>query len=241
MTVVSGEAVGGISSLRFHYDPGTVEAGWLFRMFGRNPVASQSNSTTDFQEIYWRIYYKLESGWVGNPDKVTRATSFWASNRSQAFIAHLWKPNASSDAEKLGMEPASCVSGSTPVCVGWNDFAHIQWLGAVSGVTPIYSSAQVGQWRCVEAHVKLNTLGQADGIFEFWIDSNLQARSSNLNWRGSYNGYGINTVELEGNWNTGSPKSQNRYMDNFVISRNRIGCGASDMTRPAPPRALRAN
>ncbi len=29
---------------------------------------------------------------------------------------------------------------------------------------------------------------------------------------------------LDGYWNGGSPRAQNRYFDNFVVSTSRIGC-----------------
>ena len=41
-----------------------------------------------------------------------------------------------------------------------------------------------------------------------------------------YQEYGLNAVFLENWWNAGSPVAQERYLDNFVISTERIGCGS---------------
>jgi len=46
-----------------------------------------------------------------------------------------------------------------------------------------------------------------------------------LNWVGNYSAYGINAVFIENYWNKGAPVVQERYLDNFVVSRARIGCG----------------
>jgi hypothetical protein len=65
----------------------------------------------------------------------------------------------------------------------------------------------------------------SNGVFELWIDDWLEARRDHLAWLGrAQQAYGINTVFLENYWNAGSPASQSRYFDNFVVSTRRIGC-----------------
>ena len=48
--------------------------------------------------------------------------------------------------------------------------------------------------------------------------------STGLNFLGSFSQYGINAVYFENYWNTGSVIPQDRYMDNIVVSTERIGC-----------------
>ena len=72
--------------------------------------------------------------------------------------------------------------------------------------------------------MKLNVAAASDGIFEMWIDGALEAQRTGVNWLGTYSAYGINAVFLENYWNTGSPRRQERYFDNFVVSTQRIGC-----------------
>jgi len=107
----------------------------------------------------------------------------------------------------------------------YNDFPHLRWLGAVRSSTPIFDRPHIGRWYCVEAHVRLNDAGLSNGGFELWIDDHLEARHADLNWLGSFAEFGINTVFLENYWNAGSPADQYRYMDNFIVSTQRIGCG----------------
>ena len=170
---------------------------------------------------------KLQSGFVGYPDKNSRATAFAGTNWQQAMIAHLWVADAERDL--LQIDPASGINANNQLATTtYNDFSHLTWLGARPGVTRLVA----GQWYCIEAHAKLNTSGVANGIHEFWINGNLEASRSDLNWIGTWTGYGINAVLLEAYWNAWSPAMQERYFDDFVISTQRIGCTAA-----APPSA----
>ena len=72
--------------------------------------------------------------------------------------------------------------------------------------------------------MRLNDAGQANGIFEFWVNDALEARQTSLNWLGSYSAYGINAIFIENYNNEGAPQAQERYFDNFVVSTQRIGC-----------------
>jgi hypothetical protein len=229
---INSEHIHGQYSLRARWQLSEVNAGHFMRNFGRNPIGSQSHKQQDFREIYWRFYVKLQDGFVGFPDKYTRATIFVNQNWAQAIIANLWA--GGQGRQFLVIDPASGINNQSQlVTTGWNDFDNLIWLGAQSGVTAL----QAGRWFCVEAHVKLNTPNQSDGIFEFWIDGNLEVRSANLDWVKNWTDYGINSVFFSDYWNAGSPKEQERYFDALVISTERIRC--LDSTRPYPPTNLK--
>src|SRR2546422_743640 len=98
------------------------------------------------------------------------------------------------------------------------------YFRTVDAGAPLFDASHVGQWYCVEAHAQLNDAGSSNGVFEFWINGNLDARETGLNWVGSYSAYAINALFFENYWNTGSPAAQERYFDNIVISTQRIGC-----------------
>jgi hypothetical protein len=155
------------------------------------------------------------------------ASSGWA----QGMIAHVWSGGPRD--EYLLIDPASGVSADGAlVSTRYNDFSNLRWLGYRQGTTPLFREDHVGQWYCIEAHAKLNTPGQSDGVFEYWIDDRLQARKESVNWHGEWNEgqgtYMINAVLFENYWNAGSPVDQERYFDNIVISTHRVGCGCGD-------------
>jgi len=166
------------------------------------------------------VYMRNQTGWTGSSAKLSRATVFAGSNWSQAMIAHLW-----SSGNYLLIDPASGVDDNgNVVTTKYNDFDNLHWLGNKRGVTPIFSPQNADRWFCIEAHVRLNDPGQSNGVQEFWIDGNLEARRTGLNFVDTYTDYGINAVFLENYWNAGSTKLQERYFDSFVISTRRIGC-----------------
>ena len=230
---VRAVAVGLDSStgMRARFAQGQVDAGFLHLAIGRSPDAyrrSVSPSGTDIREVYWRVYVKNEASWEGGGgDKLSRAFVFHGpDNWGQAMIAHVWSGGA--DSERLVIDPASGTDDlGNLLTMAYNDFPNLRWLGSRSSNAVIFSDSGIGKWYCVEAYVRLNEPGVTDGVFRLWIDDHLEAERTELNWVGSYNDYGLNAVYLENYWNAGSPKAQERYLDNFVVSTDRIGCSHS--------------
>lgn len=224
----TGVGVGGSGAMRARFNAGDVNAGSLKLAFGRTPDSyfrPVDGGTANYREIYWRFYLRNEPGWTGGGgDKLARAVVFAGSNWSEALIAHVWSGGAGNN--YLVLDPASGTDTQGNVrTTKYNDFANLRWLGAQVGKTPLFDAAHVGQWYCVEARVRVNDPGQSNGVFELWINGNLEARATNLNWVGNYSAYGINALFLENYWSDGSPRQQERYIDNLVVSTQRIGCG----------------
>ena len=209
-------------SMRCQFEKDQVSAGYLHVLLGRNPIGQGHRPEETFREIYWRVYVKHEPGWEGNPAKLARATCMAGRDYSQGMIAHVWGGKG----DVLCIDPATGIRDSHKVTTRYNDFANLTWLGSRNTQTPIFSPAESGRWVCVESHIRLNTPGRADGVFELWVDGRLEAARTDLNWHGEWQEYGINAVFLENYCNTngrGSVKRQARWFDNFVISTRPIG------------------
>ncbi len=224
---------GGSRGMKVMFKKGDVDVGSLRKSFGRAPSGYISNNASqpekDFNEIYWRVDLKRQEGWKGGGgDKLSRATVMANSKWAQGAMAHLW-----SSGNILMMDPASGIDDKgNLVSTKYNDFDNLRWnLGKKKGITDIFSEATAGKWFSIEAHVKLNTPGQQDGVFEFWIDDVLQGRTTNMNWHGDWNSdpknFKLNGVFFENYWNQGSVQDQERYLDNIVISTKRIGANCS--------------
>ncbi len=230
--VVNGVGVDGSRGLRVRFQKGEVGAGSLKKSFGRTPNSyigrHSERPNEDFPEIYWKMSIRRQPGWKGGGGaKLTRATVMATDDWAQGMIAHLW--SGGTDDACLVIDPASGIRpDGTLASTRYNDFDNLRWLGNRPGKTPLFSEAHAGEWFCIEAHARLNTPGESDGFFEYWIDGTLQARSDGLNWHGDWNGdpshYLINAVFFENYWNAGSPITQERYFDNIIISTQRIGC-----------------
>lgn len=224
-----GAGVGGSYGMRARFQAGQVDAGALHLAIGKTPQAyfrSAAGGSSVFREIWWRVWIRLEPGWTGGgASKLSRATIFSAPDTwAQAAIAHVWSGGPGD--LYLVLDPAS---GTGPdgvvVTTKYNDFDRLHWLGMTRSAAPVFGPEAAGVWRCIESHVRLNDPGASNGLFELWIDGQLSARSATLNWVGPYAEHGWNAVFLENYWNRGSPKAQERYFDNFVVSTQPIGCG----------------
>ena len=215
------EAFGGQGrSMLSVYEKGTRGVGNRKVFFGDSPTGKVVRRGESFDDVYWRVYVKHQHGWTGGgPAKLSRATSIVSPRWAQAMIAHVW-----SSGEALTLDPASGVRGDRVVTTRYNDFPNLRWLSnkPVSQFK-LHSTEEAGRWVCVEARAKLNTPGQKDGLIQLWIDGRLEAERRNLAWRGTYTEHGINAVFLETYWNSGSPVTQRRWIDNFVVSTRPIG------------------
>ena len=110
--------------------------------------------------------------------------------------------------------------------------------------TFIWTGTNLGKWVEVEAHIKLNTPGQANGVLQEWINGILVRDYSNVNWGNRANfGY----FELTGYWNCmNSDCNQNsapgqeyyhpdmhRYIDNVVLTAGDVYIGPTSGGNPS--------
>lgn len=226
------------------HDTGSLKIG-----FGRTPSSyfkSVAAQNEDIKEVYFRFYLKHEEDWVGGgADKLARLSSMQNDNWAQSMIAHVWSGN-NATVNQLIAEPARGTdTAGTLLSTKWNDWEHLTWMGGQPSTTPIYDENNVGNWFAIETRVKLNDPGQSNGIFQVWIDDELQMSRTDLNWIGSYQigpgkGYGLNWLALENYWNAGTLQDQERYFDNFVVSRSKIGLATTDAAVETVP-ALAVN
>ncbi len=226
-TRTAGVGAEGSSAMRAQFSPGQVGAGQLHLALGRTPssyIRPADAGTADYRELYWRMYVRLAPGWVGGGGyKLSRAFVFAASNWSQAMIAHVWAGGPGDN--HLAIDPVRGTDeAGNLLTTGYNDFANFTWLGSQTSTTPIFDASHVGVWQCIETRVRLNDAGASNGVFELWVDGQAEAQRTGLNFVGAFSAYGLNAVFVENYWNGGAPASQERYIDNFVVSTQRIGC-----------------
>lgn len=216
--------------MRGRFAKGQTSAGALHLAFGKTPQETfrpVDDGRTVHREIYWRVWVRHEAGWSGGGgDKLSRVISFASpTSWAQAMKGAVWSGGSDTNRDYLMIEPISGTDEEGNLkSTGYNDYPNQRYLGARAGKTPIFDAAHVGAWYCVEARVRLNDPGAANGSFQLWIDGSLEAERHDLNWVGAFQEYGLNAVFLENYWNAGSPKAQTRDFDGFVVSTARIGC-----------------
>jgi hypothetical protein len=215
----------GLGAMKATYAPGVEAAGFLSVSFGESPIDQGVRPGyapgTSFDEIYWRFRVKMEPGWPDiGPHKLTRVTAFAGADWGQAMVASL---GSDGDGVTLAGAGATCVFDGQVACEGYED-ASLDPLLLLPGRTPLFSEELSGRWHCVEAHVKLNNLGVPDGVFEFWVNGELENGGNQFDWRGEWADYGLNLITLENFWTSGAPFELDRWIDDVVISTQPIGC-----------------
>ncbi len=95
--------------MRARFAVNQVNAGFIHLHFGKMPAPDfrpVDAGTEAFRDIYWRVYVRYASGWVGGGgNKMSRAQSLATKEWAQAMIAHVWTPSEPLD--RLFIEPAS--------------------------------------------------------------------------------------------------------------------------------------
>jgi hypothetical protein len=216
--------------MRARFSKGQVQAGFLHLAFGRTPsryFRSVDQGVAVYKDVYWRHLVKFQAGWIGGGgNKLSRAQGLVTPGWAQGMMAHVWSGSAMDDHPyELALSPASGTDARGRVrTTSYNEFQNFRWLGVARSRTPVFDETHVGKWYCVEARARLNDPALSNGTFELWINGALEARMGGINWQGTFDEYGINTVFLENYWNDGAPQPQERYFDNFVVSTQRIGC-----------------
>lgn len=212
-------------SMELRYAPGEHGRGGRKLVFGDSPVGRPLRKGERFDVLYWRHYVLHPADWQGGaPDKMSRATIMTSSRWQQAAILHVW-----SSGVPLTLDPATGVRGSDVVTTRYNDFPNLKWLSnAPKGAFPAHGPEERGRWICVEAMMKLNAPGKKDGEARLWVDGRLDAERKGMDFRGAYEGHGINAVFLEAYWNKTSPVEQSRWYDDFVVSSSPVGPVVAD-------------
>lgn len=199
MSVSGYDAFDGSKSLRQQYTQGQVDAGWVCKV--------DNQGFPD--HIFMRWYHKFESGFSGFPPKMARIRHRDRTTWVSTYGVHCWLENDGVCALDV-VAPKSSQANS----VGWLPIARSGFSFA--------NGKNIGRWICFEMEVQLNTPGKADGAYRLWAEDTLLAERTGVDLRGNTSEK-INEVMLDCYWNGGSPRPQNRYYDNFVISTEKIG------------------
>lgn len=198
---------------------------------GKNMADHGFTGGQEVQELYFRYYRKNSAGYSYSGQKVLSFNKCCAGGAGIYWAGlgfNIGQGSASTNAPDIGITN--------------NHASNVIWR---QNVNPI--SMTSGEWYYVEVHIKLNTPGQANGVYELWADRcpggkctgtpTLRARHTNVPWGKDASNGGIGAVWLE-NWaNNGSgqgSKGQEWY-DNIKASKTFNGFVGATSPTPPPP------
>jgi hypothetical protein len=214
MAIVDSEATSGTHSLQ-----NTIRAGQ--RASGGS--ISFRFDAADPADVYVRVRVKFRPPWPA-----------WGAGELIRLEADNGSPLPPMEARLTAYRPdttvliAEALSCGTARCEGATADTIPRQIAEIEGLTPISGPEDSGAWHCVELHVRLNELGESDGALEFWVNGNLEGSMSGLDWRGTWDDPGPTHVTLASGWRGAAldppPSELRRWLDDIVVSSERIGC-----------------
>ena len=114
-----------------------------------------------------------------------------------------------------------------------------QWQGFAQQL-PHVEEYDDDEWECTEVEVVHNTPGQPDGALRVWINDDDQPVMEYTGVKFRDEAVSWNAIQLSGYYGgSGSPQVQHHWVDDIVVSSQRIGCfrefGSSAPLVPALP------
>jgi hypothetical protein len=217
----------GTKALQVHYPQG-FDGGWLARWF-----------MPGYDDVYVRLYVKWESNWrntASGGDKTVGLYGNRIDNHWSGFGKAGIKPTGTDFF--LGMVTSlSWHTRSNPgEMIFYSYYPDMEkapdgmYWGSFFFQNAPRTGMKPGQWYCLEYELRVNTPGMRDGSQKMWIDGQLKGEVNNMRWRDTTD-LRINAVQLS--FSGGGPKTQHKWIDNVVVSTQKIGCVAdSDATPP---------
>lgn len=209
-------------ALRITLVPNQQFGGWVTLRFGDGPDGPGVFAPSERYDDVW-IRYRLRTGddWPG-----------WAIGdvgELMVLDAPTWGIAAemairSEDGQRLTPLGWSCIENGVNNCNGDNDWSGaLQLIWNAEGETVLFDGAGAGQWRCFEAHMRLNTPGASDGEAQVYVDGNEEIAVADIDFLGTWTDYGLNGLRFT---NFANPPAQplDFWVDDIVFSTERVGC-----------------
>ncbi|MBK6921974.1 MAG: hypothetical protein IPH07_31545 [Deltaproteobacteria bacterium] len=221
---VEADAAGGAGdqALRITLQPGVMFGGWVSLRWGTGPDAPGVDSPGEsFDEVWVRYTLRLDDAWPGWPigdlgEVIAMNGSNWAIAAETAI-----RGDGNGRLHPLGW---TCIFGGALACDGNNDWTGgLQLIWQASGASTIFDAAGAGNTLCVEAHMRLNTPGAADGEAQIWIDGTMETSTTNVDFRGTWDDFGINALRFT-NYTSPPVSALDVWVDDVVVATERVGC-----------------
>jgi hypothetical protein len=220
--VEAGVGIDGGQGLRVRLQPGVMFGGWVTLRFGQGPDAPAIDSPDGRWDELW-LRYRLRTGadWPGRPiGDVGELIAMNGANWGIAADLNLHGEGSM----RIAARGWSCIFEGELACDGSNDWTGVlQNITNAEGSTVVFDAGHADTWQCIEAHMRLNTPGQADGEAHVWIDGAAEIEQVGIDWRGTWDDFGINAVRFT-NYAEPVAAPLDFVIDDVVVGTARVGC-----------------
>jgi hypothetical protein len=235
VTTTPANVFSGTYALQVNWSAGQNDVGWLTRWFTSDGQATAP--ATGNNHTFARAYFKV----APNFDCAPNCWKTLAIYGNQ--ITNPWSGFGQAGVCSNGTNFFTAMIATVPS----GPFNYIFYTyhpdmpcpgGSAFGENILFSPPvqfQRGVWNCIELEVQLNTPGQHNGYQRSWINGKLASETLSMRWRDTTN-LTNNAFQLTF---SGIPAiNTNMWVDNVVVSTQRIGCGPSADLAPSGPTGL---
>ncbi|WP_080887113.1 hypothetical protein [Nitrospira japonica] len=217
VTAVDSDVVSGRRSLEVVYPAGD-DGGWMTRWF-----------MPGHDHVFARIYVRFQPGWRcgGNCTKLIAFYANRVDDRWSGFGKAGIRPTGQ-DYFYAGLATSNWHRQPDPGEIIFYSYhpemrqaKDGRFWGNFSYQDDPRDALRPGRWYCVEFEVQANSPGQHDGYQNMWIDGMLRGRVSGMRWRDSPD-VRINAFQLT--FSGAVPVTERMWMDDVVVSTERVGC-----------------
>ncbi len=224
----------GSKALQVLYLQGS-DGGWLTHWF-----------MPGYDDLYVRLYAKWESSWQNSTNGGDKTVALYGNridNQWSGFGKAGIKPNGTDFFVGMLTSIDWYIKPDPGEIIFYSYFPEMQqapdgmYWGNYFFQNDPHIGIQPGQWYCLEFELKANTPGLHDGYQKMWINDQFKGEVDNMRWRDTTD-LRINAMQLT--FSGGGPKAEHKWIDNVVVSTQKIGCASSSgVTPPATPTELR--
>ncbi|HSO50042.1 MAG TPA: S-layer homology domain-containing protein [Acidimicrobiia bacterium] len=200
---------------------------------------TSSRLSSDPQEMWMRYWVRFPVGFRVDPPSRGKLPGFAGlysgncrGNRPSTSGAPCWSARMSFSPIYNGDGlPTIPYDPARVTRVGWYAYLLSSGGAGKSGEIlnwdPNLSTLQHGKWYCIEGRVKMNALGESNGILEGYVDGNQAFNATNLTFRRPAESH----LRVKSLWfdvyyggDATSPKSNSISFDSLAAGPERIGC-----------------
>ena len=207
--------------------PAGDDGGWLTKFF-----------MPGYDSVYVRYYVRLADNWQGG----TKFLGLYG-NRTDNQWSGFGQAGVCSNGTNFfnAMVVTEPAGGNPPPMrfytyhVGQSEDGCYGEYGTTKGAryTPDGFTLTRGRWHKIEFWLRINDIGQTNGVQRYWVNDTLRAEWNGIRFRTSTI-LRINAVQLSFNQAFGAPQTQMTYVDDLLVSTTKPADGGSP---PPPPPA----
>lgn len=208
--------------LRLTLTPGMQFGGWVTLRYGDGPDAPAVRSPEGrYDEVWARWRIRLNDEWPGTAaGDIGELISMNATNWGIAADLNIQVDGQT----RIHPYAWTCIFNGEQACDGQNDWGGaLDLLWNSAGDNQLFGSDAAGEWICVEAHMRLNDVGEANGETTLWVDGGQEFTRDGIDWRGTWDDFGLNAIRFT-NFASPPPGPQSFFIDDVVVGTERVGC-----------------